>query len=536
VEQSDYVYKTKPYEHQHEAFMLSRKKRNFALLMEMGTGKSKVIIDTAAYAYNHGALNALLVIAPNGVHRNWITKEIPIHLPDYVDRVTGYWVASPRKAERLALERLFTDDAHKLRVIAVNVDALATKRGKVFIRKLLNTFKTLMCIDESDDIKSPGAARTKSAIALGKHAFMRRICTGTAITQGPFDLYSQYNFLSPRILGFSTAVSFRSHFAEYERVELKGAKMNPGGKMKAGRDYYDELVCYRNLDQLTELIRPVSYRKLKKDCLDLPEKIYADPYPVELSKEQRRLYNDAMTKVVVYLQEQDAFDGTLFDANTDEEELLRRITQLGTKTQVKNALTRLLRAQQIIGGFFTDEDGDVHAIDKKNARVEALLKIARETQSPMIIWARFVPEIDAITTALREEYGDTSVVQYYGAIDKDVRAEAIDLFQGERHHVNTKTGEHTVEVIPEHERARFFVGNAAAGGRGLTLTRAQYVTYYSNSFSLGHRLQSEDRAHRIGQVNNVTYIDIEANDTIDNHIKQVLLDKEQISDKVLGAL
>lgn len=539
---SDYVYKTQPYDHQHEAFMLSRTATYYALLMEMGTGKSKVIIDTAAYQYNAGNINCLLVIAPNGVHRNWVTDEVPAHLPDYIDRVSAYWVATPRKAERLALERLFTDDPHKMRIVAVNIDAMSTKRGKVFVRKLLNTFNVLMCVDESDDIKTPGASRTSSTITQGKYAKMRRICTGTAISQGPFDLYSQYAFLSRDITGFTTAASFRAHFGVYERIELQAGKNKPAGaKLKPGKDYYDNLTQYRNLDQLTALIAPHTYRKLKKDCLDLPEKIYAPNYPVKMGKEQKRLYDEAMTATVVYLQQQDSLDGGLFDPMMSEEDLLDHIMNLGTKTKIENALTRLLRAQQIIGGFFTDEDGKVHPIEpdtKKgtgNTRIKALMQMVSETQSPVIIWARFIPEIEAIRDELARVYGKDSVVTYYGANTTEERAEAKERFQGERKYIN-EAGEHVVEVVPEEQRANFFVGNASAGGRGLTLTRAQYVFYYSNSFSLLHRQQSEDRAHRIGQKENVTYVDLEATGTIDGHIRTSLHKKQQVADQVLGPL
>lgn len=534
--QTDYVYGTKPYAHQHEAFILSRNEPNFALLMEMGTGKSKVIIDTAAYQYNAGKINCLLVVAPNGVHRNWITDEVPVHLPDYIERTSAFWVATPRKAERQALERLFTAEPHKLRIVAINIDAMATKRGKVFVRKLMNTFNVLMCVDESDDIKTPGAGRTKSTTALGKYAKMRRICTGTAISQGPFDLYAQYAFLSRQITGFTTATSFRAHFGEYERIELREGKgKGPGENLRPGRDYYDNLTGYRNLDQLTKLIAPYSYRKLKKDCLDLPEKIYAPNYPVKLSKEQQRLYDEAMTATVVYLQEQDELAGGLFDPHMGEEELLEHIMNLGTKTKIENALTRLLRAQQIIGGYFTDEDGKVHAIDEKNKRVAALMQMLSETQSPVIIWARFVAEIEAIRDAIAAKYGADSVVTYYGANSTEERADAKERFQGERKSV-TPNGEHIIEVVPDDKRANFFVGNAAAGGRGLTLTRAGYVFYYSNSFSLLHRQQSEDRAHRIGQHANVVYTDIEATNTIDGYIRKSLHVKQKLADQVLAPL
>jgi len=524
--QSDYQYKTEPYAHQHEAFLLSRDEEAFALLMEMGTGKSKVIVDTSAWLYGCGNIDALVVVAPNGVHTNWTLKEVPVHMPDHIPVVSGYWVASPRKHERAALENLFKQESGPLRVVAMNIEALSTKKGTAFLRRLLNTFRTLLTVDESSRIKTPGVARTRNLVNLGKFASYRRILTGTSITQGPLDLYAQYAFLNRHIIGHSTFTSFKSHFALYERRKVNNK-----------RGFYDALVSYRNLSELTDLIRPVTYRKLKKDCLDLPQKIY-EVYPVELSKEQRRIYDDALKKTVVELRRSEGMsdDATLFDAENFEDEILKYLQSDGTKTQIKNALTRLLRLQQIVGGFFTDEEGKVHAIDEKNARVDALMNVIDETQAKWIIWARFRPEIAAIAEALREKYGRGSVVEYHGGVEDDDRTEAVARFQGERHHVNAKTGEHRIEPVDLSDQARFFVGQPRSGGIGITLTAAEYVAYFSNDFSLETRLQSEDRAHRIGQKKNVTYVDLQAAGTIDDRITSILLDKQRLSDTVLDAL
>jgi len=530
MEQIDYVYKTEPYAHQHEAFMISRDEPNFALLMEMGTGKSKVIIDTAAYQYARGNINCLLIVAPNGVHRNWTNKEIPIHLPDYVQHVSGYWNSRARVAEKRALDQMFALPSHVMRIIAINVDAFQTDKGRKFARKVLNSFATLMCIDESSDIKTPGATRTMAIVNMGIHAKMRRIATGTPITQGPFDLYSQFGFLSKDIIGFSTAASFRAHFGEYETIDLRVPRQTKRGMQTS----FENLVGYRNLDELTDAIRPYTYRKRKKDCLDLPDKIYMDPYPVKMTTEQRRLYEDAKTEVVVYLKKQEVPD--LFSPDMSDDELLDAITGLGTKTKIENGLTKLLRMRQIIGGFFTDEAGTVHRVHKKeNPRIAALMQLLSETESKVIIWSCFVPEIEEIRDAISEKYGRKSVVMYYGDVSDDAREEAKERFQGERT-VDNPDGSKSIVPIPEEEQARFFVANPAAGGRGLTLTAGSYVIYYSNSYSLDFRLQSEDRAHRIGQDRSVIYVDLEAEDSLDSSVRNVLYSKESLADTVLDML
>lgn len=510
----DYQFKTEPYDHQRKVFGLSRDLPVYAILAEQGTGKSKIVIDTAAWLFGKGDIRALFVIAPNGVHTNWVVNEIPTHLPDHIPYRMAQWVAAPKKVEKEALEALWdADDTLSLRILSMNIEALSTPRGTAYARKFLNAFPSMMVIDEASKIKTPGAKRTRSTIALGKHAPYRRILTGTLITQSPLDAYAPFKFLDPDILGHSSFVTFKSHFAEWEQ------HMN----YKTGKTY-KTVTGYRNLDELQQKIQSHSFRILKADCLDLPEKVYERRY-VELTPTQKRLYK-AMSE-----QLRAEFEGGEIKASI--------------------ALTKLLRLQQIVGGFAPVEDpytpgqaewierdlvdAKIHAIDDKNPRIEVMLDAIEESLGKVIIWARFRAELEAIEKKLTEVYGEGSVAAYHGGVKKGDREDGVARFQGRRAIIDPKTHMRVGwEEVPPEKQARFFVGQQHSAGYGLTLTAANTVIYYSNDFSLEARLQSEDRAHRIGQTSHVTYIDLEARNTIDSRIIAALRTKKNIADMVTG--
>jgi SNF2 family DNA or RNA helicase len=252
---------------------------------------------------------------------------------------------------------------------------------------------------------------------------------------------------------------------------------------------------YQRLDELSELIEPFSYRVLKEDCLDLPPKIYIKR-DVELTEEQQKLYSTMKAIARSYLN--------------------------GEQLTAVNALSQLLRLHQITCGHFVSDTGEIQIL--KNNRISELLKILEETEGKVIIWANYVPNIkaiiEAISTAKDEEgnliYGEESVVSYYGETPDEERQKNIKNFQD-----------------PNSE-VRFFVGNPQTGGYGITLTAANTVVYYSNSYDLEKRLQSEDRAHRIGQKKSVTYIDLIAEKTVDEKILNALKNKIDIASQVMG--
>jgi hypothetical protein len=460
-DKGDFIFKTQPFDHQRKAFYMSRDKEAFALLMEQGTGKTKVIIDNAAYLYGQGKISALVVIAPNGVHRNWLNKEIPQHMPEWCQyKSVHYYAGMTKQWKEYFEDTMGAQDV--LRVFAFNVEGFVSDKAVNLMKRILLANDVLLVVDESSRIKRPGAKRTKTITNFAKQAKYRRIMTGTPVTKGPEDVYSQFKFLDPYILGYDSFYSFRARYCVMGGFENK------------------QIVSYQNVDELTQNIEGHSFRVLKKDCLDLPEKIYQREY-VELSPKQRKLYEQLRKEFV---------------------------TELGDETlTASEAITRMLRLQQILCGWFPTEE-KVVPIDDKNPRMEALKELLANIQSKVIIWARFKADLRAIQDML----GD-SAVAYHGDISNDDRAMAVKHFQ-------------------EDDRIRYFIGQPQSGGIGLTLTAADYAIYYSNSFDLETRLQSEDRCHRIGTTNNVTYIDLEAPKTIDTKIIKALREKKNLADVV----
>ena len=469
----DYRYKTKPYEHQYVALEKSWDKEEYAYFMEMGTGKSKVLIDNIAMLYDRGKINAAMIIAPKGVYRNWLSSEIPTHLPSHIQYKSVLWTALTSKTKDKEYQSLFETD-YNLHIFIMNVEALSTAKGLTFARKFLSCHNTLIAVDESTTIKTPSAKRTKSILNLSKFAKYRRILTGSPITKSPLDLYTQCGFLNEELLGFSSYYAFRSRYAHMIERNFGGRRVQI-------------VKSYQRLDELSRLIEPFSYRVLKEDCLDLPDKIYIRR-EVELTEEQTKLYSTMKQMALATL------NGKLLTA--------------------PNVLTQLMRLHQITCGHFKSDDGKIQEL--KNNRIEELMSILEETEGKAIIWANYIYDIERIVAAIKKEYGEDSVVQYYGAIDSDERQKNIERFQDPR------------------SPFRFFVGNPQTGGYGITLTAASTVIYYSNGYDLEKRLQSEDRAHRIGQKKSVTYIDLIAEKTVDEKIVKALRKKIDIASQIMG--
>jgi SNF2 family DNA or RNA helicase len=459
--------------HQKSALEKSWHKDDFAYFMEMGTGKSKVLVDNIAMLYNKGAIDAALIIAPKGVYRNWYSQEIPNHLPSHIDYKTVLWTATTSKAKDKEYQQLFKID-YDLHILIMNVEAFSTKKGLEFATKFLNCHKTLMAVDESTTIKTPNAKRTKAIINLGKFAKYRRILTGSPVTKSPLDLYTQCAFLNDNLLGFMSYYSFRNRYAVMRQANFGGRRV----QLIAG---------YQRLDELAKLLKPFSDRVLKENCLDLPEKTYIERQ-VELTDEQKKTYETMKSAALASLK--------------------------GKMATAPHVLTQLMRLHQITCGHLKNDDETITEI--KNNRIDALLELLEETEGKAIIWANYVYDIKRIVKAISKKYGEDSIVQYYGAVPADVRQKNIEKFQDPK------------------SPARFFVGNPQTGGYGITLTAANNVIYYSNGYDLEKRLQSEDRAHRIGQKKAVTYIDLITPKTVDEKIRKALRKKINIATEIMG--
>jgi SNF2 family DNA or RNA helicase len=469
----NYRFKSKPYEHQLVALEKSWDKEEFAYFMEMGTGKSKVLIDNIAMLYDKGKINAAMIIAPKGVYRNWLSSEIPTHMPSHIQYKSVLWTASTSKTKDKEYQSLFETD-YNLHIFIMNVEALSTPKGMTFARKFLSCHNTLIAVDESTTIKTPKAARTRNIISIANLAKYRRILTGSPITKSPLDLYTQCKFLNEHLLGFSSYYSFQNRYACMVDKWFGGRKVSV-------------IKSYQRLDELSKSIEPFSYRVLKEDCLDLPDKIYIRR-EIELTEEQLKMYQSMKIVAMAALK--------------------------GKVVKAPHVLTQLMRLHQITCGHVMTETGEI--VDIENNRLKELINILEEVESKVIIWSHYTHDIRKISAELRKIYGEDSVVEYYGETDSEIRQESIDKFQDPRSPV------------------RFFVGNPQTGGYGITLTAASTVIYYSNGYDLEKRLQSEDRAHRIGQKKSVTYIDLIAEKTVDEKIVKALRKKINIASEVLG--
>lgn len=573
---SDYKYKTDPFEHQHERFILYRDRAAHAHLWEQRTGKSKIIIDTSAYHHSKGNIDGLLIIAPNGVHLNWVRNEIPTHMPEYTGCEAFAYESTPKAAERKELQRLMNTTSHGLRALSMNVEAIRSPKGFEFAMRFLQSYRALFAFDEGSTIKTFDASQTEAALKLSIHAPIKRLLNGTPVTQSPLDIFPQFQFLDPSILRTTSWYAFRNKYAILEsqgamkrtiismldKIALRLGSYSwgvpvlseEGGIITAGQqhiedgrdisfrlipikhrvtyqlrwscetdngsemlsmqpgDVYTVITGYQKLDELQALIMPHSDRVLKADCLDLPEKVYQKLY-IPLSKKQRDLYTELKKRSIAEVN--------------------------GRAITASNALVKMLRLQQIIGGFYVpdnniqlglfddcnaddvaerfDENCDAIPIEEHNPRIAGMLEDIERTSGKVLIWARFKAEHKAIADALRAKYGAQAVGEAHGRIKSDVRQQTIDAFR-------------------ENEFPRYLVANPAAKGvsRGQDMHTATSEYYYSNSFSLEDRLQSEDRPHSFGQKANLGVIDLIAPDTLDEKTVQALRDKKELADMVTG--
>jgi SNF2 family DNA or RNA helicase len=477
----DFNFKMKPYDHQLEEWARSWDKKFWGIFLEMGTGKTKVALDTAGALYLTGEIDTVLIIAPKGVYDNWIRKEIPEHMSDDVNYDICRWQSSfTQKFKREISELALNPEPRRLRILAMNVEALSTKKGAstsyAFLKRNPNS---LVIIDESTTIKNRKAKRTDTAMELGKIAKYRRVLTGSPVTKDPMDLFSQCLFLSKEMLGYDSYYAFQGRYAVVKR-----RTSGYGEKQRS----YQQIIGFRRLEELTERLKKYSSRVLKKDCLDLPDKVFVRRN-IDLTTEQKKLYKEMKNLALAMLDS-------------------------GELTTTKSVLTQIQRLQEIACGYLTGDDGEIRHLD--NNRLPELMGLLEEVQGKVIIWSPRVADLEKIIKALGEEYGPEAVGGFYGATSDEERNRVKEEFQN-----------------PDSP-LKYFVSNQATGRFGNTLTEAKTVIYFSNNHNLEDRMQSEDRAHRIGQTDKVTYIDFVSPGTIDEKILQSLLNKENIASQVMG--
>ncbi len=371
----------------------------------------------------------------------------------------------------------------------MNIDALVTKKGYEFCERFLLSGNSWIVLDESSRIKNPDAARTKALMRLRRYAKGARIASGTPVTNSPVDVFAQMEFLESGLLG---TTSYRAFVSEYADVLPNTHPLMQNMVRRNPRAAFAQIIArnpdgsprWRNLDKLQKLLEPHSFRVLKRDCLDLPDKIYKT-ITFEMDSDQQRAYDKMQDELRI---------------------------DLGDNVELPvSELAALIKLQQITSGF-VNTPGGIRYVSDDNPRLKTLMDAIEDVDGKFIIWARFREELDAVSAALTE--AGISCVQYHGGVSRDDREAAVDSFQ--------------------NGDVRVFVGQPQSGGIGLTLTAAETVFYFSNDFNLETRLQSEDRAHRIGTRKNVVYIDIAAENTIDEQIARNLQRKQRTAAMVLG--
>ena len=397
-----FKFKTEPYAHQLTALEKSYDKKNYGYFMEMGCGKSKVLLDNIAYLASQGEIDTAVIVAPKGVYRNWETSEIPTHLLDEIQAEVYVWNPSANKAQAKELG----EGAKKrgvFRILLANVEGFASSKLPKYVEIFTKGTDFLLAVDESTTIKNPKAKRTKTLVALGGKAKYKRILTGSPVTKSPLDLYSQCGFMNKKLLGMDSYWSFQGRYAITKTQRM-------------GSHSFQKIVGYRNLEELSDKLTTFSYRVTKEEALDLPAKIYTTRY-VGLSREQIQHYASLKSSAIAILD-----SGELISASA--------------------AMTQLLRLQQLLCGHLKTDEGDLVEIPSK--RLAALMECVEEMDGKIIIWSRFRYDIVKIKEALAKEYGHDSVVSYYGDTTDEQRQNAIASFQ--------------------HGDARFFIGNPQTAG------------------------------------------------------------------------
>jgi SNF2 family DNA or RNA helicase len=492
--------KTKPMRHQTIGCALLASHDVYAMGAEQGTGKTWMLLQDVEQRFLAGKTKALLVIAPNGVHTNWVTREIPRHLE--VPVCATFWLSGATKRHNATLQRQLrliaeassSHDQQPLHVHAINIDAINTKSGYAHVETFLKAFpadKVVIVIDESHKIKNIAAKRTQKTLALDKFAKVRRIASGTLVADSPLDLFSQYEFLGEGLLGTK---SYRAFVAEYAELIPANSELVRSIVQRTGARGSPQIVArnadgtlrFRNVAKLQRLMAPYTFRVTKEECLDLPAKIY-QTVSFELDPEQERAYQHVVSERN-WLRDDGKFD-------------------------TFSALTVITKLRQITSGFML-LDGVPLRLVHAAPRLAALMDTLESHPGPVIVWASFREEIVQIAAALRA--AGVTFREYYGDTKPADRTAAINDFQS--------------------GAARVFLGNPAAAGTGLTLTAAETAIYYSSSFSLNDRSQSEDRCHRIGTTHHVLYIDIVARGTIDERIASALQSKKLTAELVMSGL
>lgn len=454
--------KANPYQHQKIAFNFALQKLEeqgcAALLMDMGLGKSLTSIAITGQLFNDKKIERVLVICPTSIIGVWLEEFKKFADFDYyIEAIIGTTMSKRKDKLKLLCHKI------GLKVAIINYEA--TWR----MEKELNIYKPdIIICDESQKIKNPSASQSKTIHRLGVKAKYKIILTGTPVQNSPMDVFSQWKFLDPNIFGLSF-YAFRNHYAVM------------------GGYYNHQILRYKNMDELTSKAHSVAYRITKEEALDLPEQIFLNRY-CELESTARKIYDTVVKESYAELM-----DGEI------------------TAT---NVLTKLMRLSQIAGGHVKDDEGRMQVISKSklNELKDIMEDVIIDNKKKLVIFARFIPEIESIKSLAREM--DIRYSYITGEIKTEERSEMCSKFQNDNN-------------------IKLFIAQIQTAGLGITLTAADTAVFYSLDFNYANYSQAIARTHRIGQKNTCTYINLIATETVDEKILKALESKQDIAKNIV---
>jgi SNF2 family DNA or RNA helicase len=455
-----YEPKLPPRDYQAREFVRMEDHTAWALLCYMRTGKSKMVLDDFGRLEEEGKVQDLLVVAPAGVYLTW-KDEVDKHLSTtlYTRMRLDVWRSGKK------MNSGFLQDHSRPRIFLVNVEALSTATGaRQACEAFLKDRRVMTAVDESTVIKGPGTKRTEYVIrSLAPLSKYRRILSGLPTPRSPLDLFSQFYFLDPRILGYTTYSKFRSHYAV-----LTKKPFGPGGRL------IDIVTGYQNLDELQAKIAPHSSRVTFRP--DIPPTWTIRQVP--LTAEQQRVYRELKEYATTKLAEDSYATATV-------------------------VLAQISKLHQVLCGHVVDEQGVTREIPEH--KTDQLMELLDDYSGKAVVWVTYDADVRKVAFRIAQEYGPGSVARFWGG--------------------NLSTREAEERKFKEDPTCRFMVATASAGGRGRTWDVADLVVYYSSSFDLEHREQSVQRVHAVDKKRQVDYIDLVAPGTVEEKILDALRKK-----------
>ena len=469
---------------------------NPALFCEMGTGKSKMVIDWFSAKVMSQGIRSLVIFCPVAIRDNWV-EEIGAHCP-LADLEVGVVETKDTRAYR-EVQRFVAKESEGPKILICGIESLQQGFAKGKAYELLLDFVSdernqgyLTAIDESHYIQNHTTNRWENVHHLSIAAKAKLIATGTETDGNPLDLFGQFEYLDTEILGFGDYYSYKN------RYTIRGGFENK------------QTIGFQNMDELMELISPHVFQATLAEVADIPEKIYMAPRYVSLTKEQDRVIREI----------QKEGETTLSGEGADIEVVTEGVLAVYTAVQ------QVCCGHVGYAEHYHSLDGEeilkrrvkarVVAPDK-NPKIQELMSVVQEVRGKTLIWCKYRMEIEDVADALRRRYGHDAVVEYHGGMTREERKLAVTDFK-------------------TRDSAKFKVLMTSVGGTGLTFNEAVYSIYMSNSFKLRDRLQSEARNHRIGQNEHVTYIDIVAKTKVERTIMRALRDKKDVADYIRDRL